>query len=141
MEKLKADDLLQLLAQPASGRCSIILVNGCPPEWRVVILSGGVKFFYRDGAEYIDGPRPLNLSSGQSAAFFSNDANKCVHQFFLAMNVKAGDEAPVTMTHQDGVEPGKCLLRMTITLGPKRVLSEVGVGREGGAALLEFAVS
>lgn len=141
MEKLKTDDLLQLLAQPANGRCTIILVNGCPPEWRVVILSGGVKFFYRDGTDHIDGPRPLNLGSGQSAAFFSNDANKCVHQFFLAMNVKAGDEDPITMTHQDGVEAGKCLLRMTITLGPKRVLSEVEIGKEGGIGLLEFTVS
>lgn len=100
-------------------QCQITIMNNCPAAWGVVIQSAGVKFFYRDNTDYTDGPRNVRLSSGQSATFVSNDANKCVYQYFAAMVVTVPGQGSQTFTTQDGVEDGKCLIHTTVVLGPK----------------------
>jgi len=73
-------------------------------------LVGGCKFFFSDDTEYTDGPKALDLRSGESATFITNKPEECVHQFFLALSVKAGDEPAQSLTEQDGVPEGQCLL-------------------------------
>lgn len=106
-------------AKAAGYQCQITIVNNCPPSWGVVIVSAGVKFFYRDGTDYTDGPRNINLGSGGTATFVSNDASKCVYQYFLAMVVQVPNQGSQTFTDQGGVEEGKCLIHTSVTLGPK----------------------
>ena len=110
---------LKQLAQAAGYVAQVTIINNCPPAWGVVIAAGGVKFFYRDGSDYTDGPRAINLSSGQSATFTSNDPNKCVGQFFAAMTVVVPNEPAQNMTNQDGVPEGQCLIHESVILGPK----------------------
>jgi hypothetical protein len=110
--------------QILNGQAQITLLNNTPPAWKVTIVAGGVKFFYSDNSDYTDGPRSLGLGAGGSATFISNDASKCVKQFFLAMTVVAEGQAPANMTFQDGVGPGECLLHETVVLGPKSAVSE-----------------
>ena len=115
---------LQKLQAPKAGACQITVINGTPPDWGVVIVAGGTKFFYRDGSDYTDGPRPLNVGAGQSATFVSNDPAKCVFQFFNAINVAIPGQPQQTFTSQDGVGPGECLYHESLTLGPKPTIAE-----------------
>lgn len=110
---------VETLAKTAGYTAQVTVINNCPSSWGIVIAAAGVKFFYRDGTDYTDGPRVINLSSGQSATFTSNDSNKCVYQFFLAMTVTAPNQPPQNMTEQDGVPDGQCLVHESVTLGPK----------------------
>ena len=127
---IDADSLLAQLetlrpAQAARGyQCQITLINNCPPAWGVVIVAAGVKFFYRDGSDYTDGPRNVNLSSGQSATFVSDDAQKCVYQYFLAMTVTVPGEGAQNMTNQGSAGEGECLIHTSVTLGPKSAIAQ-----------------
>lgn len=121
----------------ASGYVAqITIINNCPPAWGVVINSAGVKFFYRDGSDYTDGPRTINLSSGQSATFTSNDGNQCVFQFFAAMVVTIPNEGSKTFTNQDAAAEGQCLVHESVILGPQNnTVSSSAIGREISAVL------
>jgi hypothetical protein len=77
-EKNVADLLGKLSAKPLNGICEFVLKNAKPPDWKLVITQGGAKFFYSDGTDYTDGPKPLSLQSGDSYSFYSNDDKKCV---------------------------------------------------------------
>jgi len=120
-----ANDLVKLVEELANrslaggSQAQITLINNCPSSWNVTIVSAGVKFFYRDGSDYTDGPRTINLTSGQSATFVSNDPEQCVYQFFLAMVVYIPKEGTKTLTFQDGVPEGECLIHESVILGPK----------------------
>jgi hypothetical protein len=105
--------------QATSRQCQVTVVNGCPAGWAVTIVSAAVKFFYRDGTACADGPRPVNLPAGQSAAFLSSDPNRSVHQFFVAMVVLVAGRGSRTLTLQDGITPGDLLLYETVVLGPQ----------------------
>jgi hypothetical protein len=120
--KLDTSDLLEKLAKVIilNGTCQITLVNATPPNWGVVIVSGGVKFFYRDGTDFTDGPKTLSLGFGQSAIFASDEPDGCVFEFCIAFNVRIGGDQQ-TFTHQDGVGHEGCLQHESVTLGPKAV--------------------
>jgi hypothetical protein len=122
---IDASDLLKQLTEVVilNGTCQITLINATPPAWGAVIVSGGVKFFYRDGTDFIDGPKPLSLGSGQSATFVSDKPDGCVFQFFIAFNVRIGGSQQ-TFTNQDGVGPGECLAHESVTLEPKPITEE-----------------
>jgi hypothetical protein len=138
VEKLQ-DKQFQPSGKTVAGLCYVTLTNQCPPEWGVVIVSGGVKFFNDDGTDYTDGPKPLNVPSGHSTTFVSKDPNKCVHQYFLAINVRVGNEQQ-SMTHQDGVEPGECMLHVTLTLGPTKSVRKDFLKKDKGN-LIEVTVA
>jgi len=136
----KSQDLLKALdldLQVRNGQCVITIQNSCPPDWKVIILVAGVKFFYVDGTDFIDGPRQVMLTSGQAALFRSNKPDGCVQSIFCALKVKAGDEEPATFTYDDAVEPGKCLLRMTVSLGPKNQIEQKDLASDSIAPRLE----
>ncbi|MBK9374272.1 MAG: hypothetical protein IPN03_11215 [Holophagales bacterium] len=118
-------------AAPTGYQAQITLINNCPSSWGVVIVSAGVKFFYRSGADYTDGPRNVHLSSGQSATFVSNDPNQCVFQYFLAAVVTVPNEPPKTLTNQDGVGPGECVVHCSLVLGPKQSVGEATLAALG----------
>jgi len=118
--------------------CQITVTNACPAEWGVVILVGGCKFFFNDDTEYTDGPKAVDLRAGESAVFMTNRPEECVHQFFLALSVKAGDEPAQSLIEQDGVPEGQCLLHETITLGPKRRAAADALGRRDIYSLIEL---
>jgi hypothetical protein len=118
--------------------CQITVTNACPTEWGVVILVGGCKFFFSDDTEYTDGPKALDLRSGESATFITNKPEECVHQFFLALSVKAGDEPAQSLTKQEGVPEGQCLLHESITLGPKQRVAADALARREIYSLLEL---
>lgn len=130
--ELETTSLMQQLEkmQSLQGTCQITLVNACPPEWGVVIVAGGTKFFYRDGTDFTDGPRPLNISAGQSATFMSNQPDECVFQFFIAFNVVVQGQQQ-TFTNQDGVPAGQCLLHESVTLAPKPFATEGEMKKRG----------
>jgi hypothetical protein len=135
-----ASELLERLGEIRilNGQCVFVLQNKTPPEWNVVINSAGVKFFYTDGGDYTDGPRTINLGTGNNTSFFSNDPSKCVKQIFLACVVSAGSEAPVTMTWQDGAPPGQCLIKDSAALGPKSSVDEREIGKFSTRGFLEL---
>ena len=132
---------VERLAQATGYIAQVTVVNNCPSSWGVVIAAAGVKFFYRDGTDYTDGPRAINLSSGQSATFTSNDSSKCVFQFFLAMTVTVPNEPPQNMTNQDGVPDGQCLVHESVTLGPKSASVPTSAKRVLVSDLLKLAKS
>lgn len=124
-------------AQPVSY-CQITVTNACPAEWGVVILVGGCKFFFSDGTDDTDGPKTIDLQAGQSATFACDLPESCVHQFFLALSVKAGDAPAQPMIEQDGVPDGECLLHQTITLVPKRRVAADALARRDLASMIEL---
>lgn len=91
---MENDDLLSLLSDSSAGfrngRCELIVENGTPAGSEVDIIQGGAKFFYRDGTNDMDGPRPINLHGGnQRTSFYSKKPSGCVYQIFVAIKVKA----------------------------------------------------
>lgn len=129
-------------ARILNGVAVVDLCNKTPANWGVTIVAAGVKFFYSDGTDYIDGPRNINLGAGGCANFQSNDNLKCVKQFLLAATVDVPNEGPANMTYQDGVGQGECLLHDGVDLGPKNVMSEQDrKGAQGNSSLLELKSS
>jgi hypothetical protein len=118
--------------------CQITVTNECPADWGVVIVVGGCKFFYSDASDYSHAPKEIDLLAGQSAVFITDKPAGCVHQFFLALSVKAGDEPARPMTYQDGVPEGECLLHETITLGPKQRVAAEALNRRDVFSLIEL---
>lgn len=80
----------------------------------------------------------MDLRSGESATFITNKPEECVHQFFLALSVKAGDEPAQSLTEQEGVPEGQCLLHEAITLGPKQRVAADALARREIYSLLEL---
>lgn len=127
-----SNDLLEAVrnSKPGikNGRCEVVLCNGTPHGWQVTIKEAGCKFFYRDGSEDIDGPRPVNLEDGDCISFFSKKANGCVKDVYLVMKVHAANEPnDATYEWRDSTEEGKCLLRTGATLGPKSSIEEAKI--------------
>jgi hypothetical protein len=137
----KIRDLVEKLRpKPLNGICEFVLKNGTPPEWGVVITQGGAKFFYSDGTDYTDGPKSLNLRSGDSYSFYSDDASKCVKQVFLAINVYVPGEGEQTeQGSTEMAEEGKCWTRLGLELGKRDIISEdeIGHGTIGQTLILE----
>src|SRR5215469_4473928 len=119
----KFEDLVQAVRKVRrrtfNGVCQITLLNGCPADWNVVIVAAGVKFFYAQGGDFTDGPRDVNLYSGQSATFVSGDPAECVQGYALAATVATPDGAQ-NMPYTDSAPQGQCLIHETVTLGPQR---------------------
>jgi len=118
--------------------CQITVINACPPAWGVVILVGGCRFFFADDTDSTDGPTALDLHSGESATFICDRPEECVHQFFLALSVKAGDEPAQSLTEQDSVPEGECLLHETVVLGVKQSVAADALARKDVHNLLEL---
>lgn len=118
--KLHSADLLDGMRDMQEvGNCQVTIINATPSSWKVTIVSAGVKFFYRDGTDYIDGPRNINLSSGQSATFISDDPDACVFGELTAITVDVEGEGTQTFTDSYQVEEDdECLLHYSLTLGP-----------------------
>ena len=126
------------LHKRATSFCQITVTNACPPEWGVIILVGGCKFFFSDDTDQSDGPKNLDLRSGESATFITDRPEECVHQFFLALSVKAGDEPAQSLTKQEGVPEGQCLLHETVILRPKQHVAADALARRDLYSLLEL---
>ena len=125
-DHMMVEDLLASLTTTTSqGNCQITLHNNTPAHWGVLIIKAGVKFFYRDGSDYTDGPRDVSLTTGQTATFISDDPKKCVFGFFVGMVVHTrGEREPATFTFQDQVEkPDECLIHETVALAPEKSVS------------------
>lgn len=128
---LESQDLLDALEKihPLNGTCQITILNGTPPDWRVSIAAAGIKFFYSDGTDYTDGPRPINLGPNQTATFQSNKSNGCVVGYFAAVTIVVDGQSD-TKTDNYTEEPNKCLAHATIRLGPATSsVSEVDLGK------------
>lgn len=124
-ERKNMEDLVELVNMPYSSnpRCVVTIKNSTPCAWEVTILSGGVKFFYRNNKDYTDGPRPINLGcNGASTQFQSHDPNQCVFQIFAAIVVQVKGEEPKTYTARDDAGEGKCLYHISYDLGPTATL-------------------
>lgn len=118
--------------------CQITVTNDCPEDWGVVILVGGCRFFFTDDTDYTDGPKTLDLASGESATFTCDKAEGCVHQFFLALSVKAGDEPAQSLTAQECAPDGECLLRDAVVLGVKQSVAADVLASKDLYSLLEL---
>jgi hypothetical protein len=119
-------------AEPLNGTCTFYLQNNCPSAWGVVIASAGVNFYYKDGTSETDGPRPVQLSSGQVASFRSTKPAGCVKRSFLAMTVVIPGEGAKQMTHSsEDAGEGQCFLQDGIQLGPKSTVAETDLGASG----------
>ncbi len=122
----------------ATPYCQITVANACPVEWGVVVLVGGCKFFFGDDTDYIDGPKALDLHSGESATFVTDRPEECVHQFFLALSVKVGDEPAQSLIEEGSVPDGECLLHETIVLGVKQSVAADAFARKDLYSLLRL---
>lgn len=140
--ELNVSDLVARMKQPRvqAGRCQVTLSNAMPPEWGVTIGEAGVKFFYRDGTDYPTDPKDVNLGSGETATFLSDDASKCVFGIFMAARVHVPDEEPQLLTDNYQEEDGKCTLHVTFTLGPKASVSAEALGSSRTSDYLGFRI-
>lgn len=135
--EIKEDLVQRLKAKVLNGTCAFVLCNDTPEEWGVVVTEGGAKFFYSDGTDDTDGPKPLNLATGACYSFHSGESSKCVKQVFLAINVAVPGEAPQTMTYQTEMAPdGQCWVQQGVTLGQTAVISELKIGPRERTRLL-----
>jgi hypothetical protein len=126
-EQKSSDQMEKSLSAIAAGPgqlCRVILRNACPPEWNLLIIAGGCKFFYRDGTEYQDGPHALKLASGQETSFSSNDPSKCVGSEMTVCTVKVPDQPAQNLAGSGDCPANECLLGITHTVAPKRSISK-----------------
>ena len=143
MENQKLLEALSTLqAEPRNGTCTFYVQNNCPSGWGVVIAAAGVNFYYKDGSSETDGPRPVQLSSGQVASFHSAKPAGCVKHCYLAMTVVVPGEGAKQMffTSEDAGE-GQCYLQDGIQLGPKSLVAEADLGQSGVALALTPIIS
>lgn len=122
----------------SSSFCQVTVTNACPPEWGVVVQVGGCKFFFSDDSDYTDGPKALDLRAGESATFVTSRPEECVHQYFMALSVKAGDEPAQPLTVEESVPAGQCLLHEAVTLGPKQRVPSDALARRDVYSMLEL---
>lgn len=121
-----------------NGRCEFELENATPSGWQATILEAGVKFFYRDGTDDTDGPRRINLQSGQKASFFSRQSSKCVYQVFAVIKVHVqGEPNDATYTYRDDAGANQCFMKVPVRLGPKNVVAEADLSSGKWDAVFE----
>ncbi|MNN88760.1 hypothetical protein D3C81_2064850 [compost metagenome] len=85
-----------------------------------MIAAAGVNFYYDDGSSDVDGPRPVSLSAGQHANFFSKKPRGCVQRMFVALTVTAPGESPKNYTASiTDCPPDECMSSRGIAIGPK----------------------
>ena len=130
--------LSTMQADPRNGTCTFYVQNNCPSGWGVVIAAAGVNFYYKDGTSETDGPRPVQLSSGQVASFHSTKPAGCVKHCYLAMTVVIPGEGAkqMTFTSEDAGE-GQCYLQDGIQLGPKSLVAETALSRSVDALTIK----
>lgn len=122
---LSAQDIARLFeSMKRAGTCKVTLRNGTPPSWNVTIVEAGVKFFFRDNTDFVDGPVNLNLSAGQEAYFDSNNPEKCVFQEQTFLKIVVPNQPPAILQAVYTAKPGECLLAITHTLAPKQSIAE-----------------
>jgi hypothetical protein len=133
-------DLIEKLAGGSrNGTCEFVLANDCPSSWGVVIVAGGVRFFNSDGTDFTDGPKQINLTSGNSYSFHSADPEKCVKQNFLAMTVYVPGEGAQNMTWQGPFAgEGECWIRDGVILGPANSIRKDQLGARGRHVTLQL---
>lgn len=126
----------QLENENRNGTCRFYLKNDCPQGWGVTIAVAGVNFYYKDGSSETDGPRAVQLTSGQSAVFASSKPAGCVKRSFLAMTVVVDGEGSQNMTHMsDDAGSNECYLQDGIILGPTNRVQEDQLDASRGALL------
>lgn len=124
------DALVGVSMETRNGVCVYNLLNDCPAGWGVTIAVAGVNFYYKDGSSETVGPRPVRLTSGQSASFLSTKGGGCVKKCFLAMTVVVDGEGSQNMTDMTpDAGADRCYLKTGIVLGPKRIVQESELGR------------
>ncbi|MEO9903964.1 hypothetical protein [Nisaea sp.] len=122
-----AEDLLEALRKRAflsEEKAKLVLTNNAPAKWNTMIVAAGVKFFFRDGTNFTDGPRELQLPTGDRTVFSGNDPRGCVFQYVVATLVIVDDDIPEIITYRDGMAPGQCMQRATISLQLPTTISE-----------------
>lgn len=106
-EDVREIEVLLREAKTSSGDTAQVTIQSAyPPDWHVMIELAGVKFFYRDGSDYTGGPHEGDLGSGGIATFTSDVAEKCVYQFFVALQLKVSGENSQPLTWQNSVPAG-----------------------------------
>ncbi|WP_370977008.1 hypothetical protein [Enterobacter ludwigii] len=120
---MKDDELLNALsAVIMNGYAGCQIGNTCYPEWGVIIAAAGVNFYYDDGSSDVDGPRPVNLSAGQRANFYSKKPKGCVQRMFVAVTVVApGEPAKNYTANITDCPPNECMSSRGVAIGPKNV--------------------
>lgn len=138
MDDNKLVELVSAGVRILNGRCEFEIENGTPSGWQATILEVGVKFFYRDGTDDTDGPRRVNLQSGQKASFFSKKADQCVFQVFAAIKVHVqGEPNDATYTYRDDAGTGQCFIKVPVRLGPKNSVAETALADGKWDAIFE----
>ena len=118
------EDLLNKMKSLERYPCMAIVENRTPCDWGITIIEGGVKFFYRDESDFQNGPRRLYLRCNESETFYSDNAQKCTYQAFLAIKVEAPGEDPVIMTSRRTIPGRDCAKKFTFTLAPRETITE-----------------
>jgi hypothetical protein len=104
--------------------CIIILENECDSSLGVTIIAAGCKFLYKDGSTFQDGPIGVNIGSGGSTSFRSNDPTKCVSEVLLAITVQQQGYPNSNLTATGVCPAGQCIQQDTFTIAPKTSIDE-----------------
>jgi hypothetical protein len=131
-------DALKGRVHPLNSACKITLVNRTPLEWNVKIAAAGLRFIFADEGGYTDGPRGVELRSGDTAAFTSNKPSGCVSAYVLALSAEIPGEGIKNYTYPYAEEPGMCVTHHTVSLGPISALSEEDIKKIGLSTRLEL---
>ena len=123
--EMDVNDLFAAFQQGSDqgGLCDVKITNGTPPEWNATIIEVGAKFFYRDGSDFTDGPKSVNLGVNDSVILSSDDPSRCVHGVYVLVRVHIPGDDPQLFPHTEQAEKG-CLLHVPLTLGKKDPTSD-----------------
>jgi hypothetical protein len=110
--------------------CHVHISNQCPADWGVTLIQAGVKYFYQDQNGNIikdeTQQRNINVTTGHSTDFFSQDPSGCVQQAFIAIIaawVENGQTQTKTLTDQPTTDAGHCLTFIPEVVGKQRLLA------------------
>lgn len=116
--KLDLEKFFQI-APLAGSICTVFVKNNCPPDWGIVIIEAGARFFNKDGTDYFTGAMPVNLPSGAQDQLRSIDANKCVLTVLGAVKITQPGQSEQIVTATGSVGPNECSIGINFILGPK----------------------
>lgn len=104
----------------ASLRCQIEIWNDTHPADNIIVVAGGIKFFFRDGKDETVGPYTLNLRGGQKKTIWSTNDKGCVFRYFVAMTCVI-DGNTQNLTYDAPPTPKDCLIRDGVVIRIKRI--------------------
>jgi|GEM_PF-6407216 len=129
IKKITMEKEYEILLKNAtlSQLCTVSLQHRLPCEWGVVVVNGGVKFFYDGGGDFIDGPYSLNLTCGQDTYFRNNDTSKCVKQVQIFITVVFPGQPGQPFGQAQVCPAGQCILQGGFVLRPKATISKTSL--------------